>query len=158
MSDLLVMTFDNSTDATDALRSLRQIERSGKIQFTDTAVISRDASGKLHVKNELDSGVEAGIVGGGLLGLILNFIFPIAGLVIGAAGGALVGRLLDLGVDQDFVKDVSQNLKPNSSALFLIVRGSDPTVVPASLRPYKGNVYQTTLTPDVEEELRHALK
>ena len=85
-------------------------------------------------------------------------MFPLAGIVVGAAGGALAGRMADLGIDQRFVQDVSASLKPNSSALFVIVRDADPTIVIAALEPYQGTLYHTTLDPAVEAELRHALQ
>lgn len=45
---------------------------------------------------------------GALLGLLLGgLLFPLGGLLLSAGGGALVGRLIQLGIDGDFVKQVS---------------------------------------------------
>ena len=39
-------------------------------------------------------------LGGGALGLLIGgLLFPVGGLVLGAVGGALVGKMLDMGVD-----------------------------------------------------------
>jgi uncharacterized membrane protein len=158
MSQLIVITFDNPDDAGNALKSLRQIEKSGRLKLVDTAVIVKDAEGKTHVKNEVSSGTETGAVIGGILGPFLFFAFPIAGIAIGAGAGALVGKLFDTGVDQKFVKDVQAALEPNHSALFLVGDSADPNAALAALRPYKGEVYQTTLSTELEEQLREALK
>jgi uncharacterized membrane protein len=158
MSQLIVITFDNPDDAGNALKSLRQIEKSGRLKLVDTAVIVKDAEGKTHVKNEASSGTETGAVIGGILGPFLFFAFPIAGIAIGAGAGALVGKLFDTGVDQKFVKDVQEALQPNHSALFLVGDSADPNAALAALRPYKGEVYQTTLSTELEEQLRDALK
>lgn len=158
MSHLIVVTFDGPNEAGNALKSLRQIEKSGRLKLNDTAVIAKDAEGKIHLKNEVSSGVETGAVIGGLLGPLLMFTFPLAGIAIGAGAGALIGKMFDTGVDQKFVKDVQAALQPNQSALFLIVREADPNVALAALRPYKGEVYQTTLSTELEEQLRNALK
>ena len=158
MSNLIVMTFNTPGEASKVRQTLRDLEDAGRMSLDDAAVIRKEADGKLEVVNEVDRGVKIGALGGGLLGLVLSFFFPLAGLVVGAAGGALAGRMADLGIDRQFVQDVSASLQPNSSALFVIVRDADPTVAIAALEPYQGTLYHTTLEPSVEEELRHALK
>jgi uncharacterized membrane protein len=158
MRQLIVITFDNPDDAGKALKSLREIEKGGRLHLIDTAIVVKDAEGKTHVKNEVSSGTETGAVVGGLLGPFLFFAFPLAGIAIGAGAGALVGKLFKTGVDQKFVKDVQAALQPNHSALFLVGDSGDPNAALAALRPYKGEVYQTTLSPELEEQLRHALK
>jgi uncharacterized membrane protein len=158
MSNLIVMTFNTRDAAREVRQALRELEGSGRLSLDDAAVIVKDADGKLNVDNEVDRGVKIGAIGGGLLGLLLSFMFPVAGIVVGAAGGALVGRLADLGIDQQFVKDVSTALQPNSSALFVIVRDTDPSIVISALEPYRGTLHHTTLDPTVEAELRHALE
>ncbi len=158
MSNLIVMTFNAPDEAGKVPQTLRDLERTGRVSLDDAAVIRKDAEGKLDVDNEVDRGVKTGAIGGGLLGLVLSFLFPLVGTILGAAGGAVVGRMADLGIDQQFVQDVSASLQPNSSALFVIVRDADPSIAIAALEPYQGTLYHTTLDPSVEEELRHALK
>lgn len=159
MSNLVVITFDNADEAGQVREAIRKVEKQGNISLDDSAVIVKDAEGKVHIKNEIDRGVKVGTVGGSLLGLLIGgLFFPIAGLAIGAAGGALVGRMVDLGVDKSFVKEVTESLGPNSSAIFLIVREANPTAAIAALKPYKGEVYQTSLESDAEQALRDVLK
>jgi uncharacterized membrane protein len=97
-------------------------------------------------------------VAGGMLGLVLGVMFPIAGLAMGAAGGALVGKALRSGVDGQFVKDLGEALRPGTSALLLMIRRASPVVAVQAVKRFKGDVYQTTLPPELEEELRHLLK
>ncbi len=158
MSNLIVMTFNTPDEARNVSQTLRELERSGQVSLDDAAVIIKDADGTINVANEVDRGVKMGAIGGGLLGLLLSFLFPLAGIVVGAAGGALIGRMADLGIDQQFVKDVSTSLQPNSSALFVIVRDANPDIVIAALEPYQGTLYHTTLDPTVEAELREPLE
>ncbi len=158
MSNLIVMTFNTPDEARNVRQTLRELERNGRVSLDDAAVIVKDADGKLNVDNEVDRGVKMGAIGGGLLGLLLSFLFPLAGIVVGAAGGALVGRMADLGIDQQFVQDVSTALQPISSALFVIVRDPNPDIVVAVLEPYQGRLHHTTLNPTVEAELRRALE
>jgi uncharacterized membrane protein len=159
MSHLVVLTFDDTEQAGQALDALKHTQSSGHLKIDDAAVIVKDENGKIDVKNQLDTGTKWGAVGGGVLGLILaGLFFPLAGLAIGAIGGALVGKAMDLGVDKKFVQDVTESLKPGSSALFVIGGGGNPEVVVAALRPFQGTIYQTTLPTEAVEQLQDALK
>ena len=106
MSNLIVMTFNTLDEAGKVRQTLRELEGAGRLRLDDAEVIRKDAEGKLDVDNEVDRGVKTGAIGGGILGLVLSFFFPLAGLVVGAAGGALVGRMAYLGIDRQFVEDV----------------------------------------------------
>jgi len=158
MSYLVVVTFDNPEEAGKVRETLRSAQRADFLSLDDSAVIVKDEEGKIHVKNELDRGVKIGAIGGGMLGLLIGGIFfPLAGLLVGILGGGLVGKLVDTGIDQSFVKEVSEDLQPGTSALFFIVRAANPDVALAALRPYKGTVRHTSFPPEAEEELRRVL-
>jgi len=158
MSNLVVITFDQAEEAGKVLESLRSIGRQGLLSLDDSAVVVKDQEGKIHIKNETDRGVKVGAVGGGALGLLIGSVFfPFAGLIGGALVGAVVGKMADLGVDQKFVHEVGAALKPDSSALFILVRQANTTAALAALKPYQGEVYHTSLPPEAEESLRDIL-
>ena len=159
MSNLVVITFDNEEEAGKVRESIRQQEKGGRIKLDDSAVVVKDADGKVHVKNQLDRGVKIGGVTGGFLGLLIaSIFFPVAGIVVGVLGGMGVGALADLGIQKKFVQQVSDEIKPGNSAIFLVVREADPNAALAALRPYKGTLFHTSLDPEDEETLRRALK
>ena len=91
MSDLIAITFDGADDAAAALHSVRSLEHEGRFKLEDTAVVTKDAEGKVHVKNEMSSGTETGAVVGAVLGGLLFVVFPVA-IVGGAIVGGLIGR------------------------------------------------------------------
>ena len=158
MSNLVVITFDEAEEAGKVRDALRSIEKQGLLSLDDSAVIVKDAEGNIHVKNQTDRGVKVGAIGGGLLGLLIGSIFfPFAGLIGGALVGAVVGKMVDLGVDQKFVHEVGAALKPDSSAIFVLVREANPNAALAALKPYKGRVYHTSLPSETEQELRDIL-
>jgi uncharacterized membrane protein len=159
MSDLIVVVFDDIEQAGEAFQSLKGMQHAGQLGIDDAAVIVKNESGKVSVKNTLDTGVKYGALGGSVLGLLLaSIFFPLAGLIVGAGLGALVGKTFGKGVDQSFVREVTDQLEPGSSALFVMVNAQHTGGVVAAMQPYKGNLYQTTLPTDVEEALRDALK
>jgi len=155
---LVVFTFDDENEARGALEALRNLEKAGRLKIDDSAVIRRGEDGKVHVDNKIDSSVKSGAAIGGMLGLIIGgLLFPIGGLILGAAGGAAFGKMMETGVDKKFVEDVSNSLQPGSSALFVTSSGADPAAVVAALRPFKGTVYHTNLSSEAEQSLRSAL-
>ena len=158
MSDLIVITFDNVDEAAKVRESLRSIEKEGLLQLDDTAIVLRDEEGKVHVKDEMDRGVKVGAVGGGLLGLFIGAIFfPLGAIILGVLGGALVGSTANLGVSKKFIKEVTESLEPGTSAIFFVIRDGNPNAIVGVLRPYKGEIYQDTLTSEDEETLRRVL-
>jgi uncharacterized membrane protein len=160
MSNLIVLTFDNDEEATKVMSTIKDLRKHDFISLDDTAVVVRDQEGKYHVKNEIDRGIKLGAGAGSLIGLFIGFLFggPLGSLLLGGIGGAIVGRFADMGIDNKFVNQVKENLEPGSSALFLLVRDANTNAAIAALRPYQGTVYQTSLPPETEEELRHVLK
>jgi uncharacterized membrane protein len=158
-SSLIVLAFDTIDEAEQVHEALVKGKKEGLVTIEDAAVVVKDAEGKVHVKNQVSRTTWAATGVGGALGLLIGSIFfPIGGLVLGLAGGALVGRLMDLGVDGKFVKDVGEQIKPGTSALFVLVKGENPAAEVAILRPYKGHVLQTTLDSDAEQAIRAALE
>jgi uncharacterized membrane protein len=155
-----VITFDDPHRAEDVRHSLSQVEHAGHLSLDDSAVVIKDSDGNIHVRNEIDRGIKVGVFGGGLLGLLIGFMFggPIGSMLVGAFGGALMGSLAGLGIDKGFLKDVEEAMSPNSSALFILVQDAEPDMAIAALRPYEGTVYHTSLTPEDEETLRQALR
>ncbi|MCB0166274.1 MAG: DUF1269 domain-containing protein [Anaerolineae bacterium] len=159
MPSLIVITFDNADEAGQVREAIKRVENQGQISLDDSAVVVKDADGKIHVKNQVDRGVKIGAVAGGAIGLLLGgLFFPLSGLIAGVAGGAAIGAMTDLGIQKSFVNEVAESLGPDNSALFIIVREAAPEAAIAALKPFKGEIYHTSLAPDMEENLRRVLK
>jgi uncharacterized membrane protein len=157
MSTLVAITFPGEGDARAALGSVRALEHEGGIGVEDTAVVNKDADGKVHVKNEASSGTETGAAVGAVLGSLLFVVFPI-GIIGGAIVGGLIGRAAAPGVDGSFVKEVEDGLAPGGSALFLLIKSGEPGLLIAAMRQYQGTLVQTSLDEEEEEALRQSLK
>ncbi len=108
MSDFVAITFATEDAATAALASIRSLEKEGQIGLEDTAVVTKDADGKVHVKNEMASGTETGALAGALIGSLLFVVFPVGAIVGGAVVGGLIGRAAKPGIDNSFVKQVEE--------------------------------------------------
>lgn len=157
MNQLIVVAFDHLEDARKAMKRLREIEAEGRISFEDTAIVERLPDGTAKVRNELSGTTETGAVVGALVGALVTFAFPLVGAALGAVAGAAVGAAFDKGVSPKFIEDVKNTLTPGRSALFLVVRGADADAARAALQGFKGDIIQTTLDTETEEELRRVL-
>jgi len=161
MSNLIVIIYDDPDGAVAMKNALKSVQQMGRINLDDSAVVVKDADGKVHVKHQMDRNVKIGAAGGGFLGLLLaGIFFPVGGLIIGAIAGGLIGASTDSGISHKFVNEVKEELQPNSSALFVIVRDADPAIALSALRQHKGTgkLYQTTVTGEEEEQLRKAIE
>lgn len=158
MSELIVLAFDNPDEATRIATDFKALRQTAHLQLKDAMVVVKDAEGKVHIKDEAGHPVAWGAVIGGTLGAILFILVPVVGAVAGAALGGAIAHWMDLGVDKKFVKEVGETLKPNTSALFLLVgEGNDAAVVQA-LKPYKGTLLQTNVSSELESELKRVVE
>lgn len=53
--------------------------------------------------------------------MLLN---PLLGLAVGASAGAFSGALTDVGIDNDFMKELGATMIPGSSSLFVRLRST----------------------------------
>jgi uncharacterized membrane protein len=157
MGQFLAVTFTGADDAEAALQSIRSVEHAGKLGLEDTAVVRKDAEGKVTFHNEASTGTETGAVIGAVLGGLLFFVFPV-GAVVGAVAGGAIGRSAAPGIDGGFVKEVGEGLPAGGSALFLQLKTNDPGPVKGILGQYHGKVYQTTYDDDVEQEIDQSMR
>ncbi len=136
---------------------LVKMQKEYLIEMEDVVVVTKDAGGdvKLHqAVNLTRGGALGGGVWGGLIGLL--FLNPLLGAAVGAGAGALAGRMSDIGIDDDFLRDVGAALMPEGSALCLLVRKITAAKVLDRLGAFRhtGKVIQTSLPPETDEKLR----
>jgi uncharacterized membrane protein len=157
MANLIVVGFNNEADAFEMRAALAKLQTQYLIEMEDAVVVTRDANGKVQLHQAVNL-TAAGAVSGAFWGMLIGMIFlnPLLGAAIGAGSGALSGKLSDIGINDQFMKDLGTTLAPGTSALFVLVRKSTPDKVLEGLKPFagKGRVLQTSLTKDKEEELR----
>jgi uncharacterized membrane protein len=155
MSTLIAITYPEEHQAAEVLATLKQLRSQDLIDLEDAFYVTRDKEGdpKLHHSIHLTRKAAGwGTLGGMAVGLL--FFAPVVGAILGAATGLAAVKIADLGIDEHFVNDLSAQLQPNSSAIFLLVRNASPDTVIAALRPYGGTILQSTLSEDAEKELQ----
>lgn len=166
MSELVVVGFDTPQEADRALNELQRLQREYLVDLEDAVVAISDAQGKVRLKQSVDL-VGVGAASGGLWGAMwgtlvgLLFLNPLigaaAGAAFGAGAGALSGKLADYGIDDNFIRSIADQLRPNTSALFLLVRKVQPERVLSELSQFRGRVIRSSLSPEQETRLQAAL-
>ncbi len=157
MSNLVVMSFKNEDEAARVLEEVSELQRQELIKVDDAATAVRRLDGKVKVKQASDL-VGAGALGGAFWGMLFGLLFfvPFLGLAIGAATGALFGKAADYGINDKFIKKVSDSIQPGNSALFLLVSEAKVDRVVEQLKPFKGKIIHTSLSKEEEGRLKEA--
>jgi len=158
MSNLVVIGFDDETTAFEMRAELAKMQKEYLIEMEDVVVVTKDEHDKIKLHQAVNL-TASGAVGGTFWGMLIGFLFlnPLAGAAVGAGAGALSGKLADIGINDQFMKDLAETFKPNTSALFVLVRKATPDKVLEGLKKFKGTVIQTSLTKDKEDELQKVL-
>lgn len=145
-------TLDGAYAMRDALDNLRAFDL---VDVKDAAVVERLPDGAVRVRqafNLIGAGALGGAVWGALIGLV--FLSPWLGIAVGGMAGALAGRFTDIGIDDDFIQEVSEGVPPGSSALFLLIDNWEQSKALRLLADFDAHLIHTTMPPDEEARLR----
>lgn len=161
MNKLIAVSFNDKTQAAEVLNKLVSLQQDYLLDLEDAVVVVRDDDGKVKIRQSVNLTAE-GAVRGGLWGSLIGLILggPLGMLFAGsttAAFGAIAGSLSDYGIDDEFIKRVGNELKPGSSALFILLRQLVEDKVLDALNGVQGTIIKTSLSKDAEERLARIL-
>ena len=158
MSTLVVIGYDDQFKAEEVRLKLIKLQKEYLIDLEDAVVAVKDEKGKVKLHQAVNL-TAAGAVSGGFWGSLVGLIFlnPLLGLAVGATAGAVSGALTDLGIHDNFMKELAETLSPGRSALFVLVRKATPDKVLEEIKGTGGRVLKTSLSHDDESKLKEAL-
>jgi uncharacterized membrane protein len=158
MSSLIAVGFKDEFTADAVVLELRKLQKEHLIDLEDAAIVIRDKDGKVKIKQTQEL-TTAGALSGGFWGLLFGFIFfnPLLGWAVGAIAGGISGALTDLGIDDNFIREVGSTIEPSTSAIFVLVRRATPDKVLADLSRFEGKVLKTSLSNEDEAKLQAIL-
>jgi uncharacterized membrane protein len=155
---LVVAAFADPEAAGQALDALQEFERAGTIDVIAAKVASRDADGKVDLRevgvHTTGVGATAGVVVGGLIGLI----FPptlLGGAILGGATGGVIGKLKHRHDRSELKQQIEETLPPGTSGVVAIVENTfleqlDRTL--AAAEKVSKQAMDATTVKDLEEE------
>ena len=159
--EMIVIAFDNETDADRVLDNLKGMEAMDIVDLKNAAVIVRDSSGVVKIKETSDFDTKQGALGGAAAGAVLGLLGGglLRGALLGAAGGAAAGKFIDLGLDDDFLQSVGDSLAPNSSAIVALVDFEQVDRAMEELDKFEGGrILQHTLNAEAYTKLSEAVE
>src|SRR6476659_10392708 len=122
MATLTVGKFNDATGARQALQLLERQQKAELIEIIDAAIVTWPEGRKKPKTEQLHNMTGAGALGGSFWGLLFGLLFfvPLLGMAMGAAMGALAGSMSDVGIDDDFINQVRNEITPGTSGLFVM--------------------------------------
>jgi uncharacterized membrane protein len=158
MSHLFVLKFSNEESAQQVVDTLKRLQQQQLITLEDAATFTRQPNGRPRIR-QLHDLVGAGALGGAFWGFLVGLLFfmPLFGAALGAGAGALAGKFSDIGINDDFIKQVGDSLQPGDVALFLLTREEVADKVVPALTSYQFQLLRTSLSFEDEEKLRAML-
>ena len=158
MADLVVIAFPTEAKAEEVRQKLLVMQKEYLIELGDAVIAVKEANGRIKLNQLLHTttaGAISGTFWGALIGLI--FLMPLVGATVGAASGAIGGALTDVGINDNWMKEVAAAIQPETAALFLLIRKVTADKVLEGLRGEGGTVMRTSLDHTKEAALQAAL-
>jgi uncharacterized membrane protein len=158
VSTLAAIAYPDRDTAEKVRQELIQATREHLVRLEDAVIVEHEQDGKIKLHQAIgttSAGAAGGAVWGGLIGLI--FLAPLLGMAVGAASGAAAGKMTDVGIDDNFLKDLGAKLQPGGAALIVLGSTDARDKVIERVKQYGGEVIQTSLSTEEEERLRSAL-
>jgi uncharacterized membrane protein len=160
MSTLIVVGYSDIHKAEEVRLQLWKLQHDYLLDLEDAVVVVKNDMGKVKLHQAFNL-TAAGAATGGFWGALIGLMFlnPLLGMAIGAASGAASGALTDIGIDDNFMKELGATLQPNSSALFVLLRKETaaPDKVLEELKGTGGTILKTSLSHENEDKLQAAL-
>ena len=157
MSDLIVVAFKDEATAFEMRAELVRMQKDYLMEMEDVVIVTRTEGGDVQLHQAVNL-TATGALGGGFWGALVGMLFlnPLIWAAVGAGAGALAGRAADIGINDDFMRDMGTSLEKGGSAVCVLVRKMTADKVMDRLSAFRarGRVVQTSLTHDAEEKLR----
>ncbi|MDH6282427.1 DUF1269 domain-containing protein [Prescottella agglutinans] len=153
---LTVWKFASPTGADTAITTLEDLQKEALISIHDAAVVSWPEGRKKPKTRQLTNLAGVGALGGTFWGLLFGILFfiPLIGAVVGAAVGAVSGALSDVGIDDDFIKRLKDQITPGTSALFVLTSDETLDRVHEEFHGQHAELISTNLSHEQEAHLR----
>ena len=159
MATLSVLKFNDPYGADRVLVALQGMQERQMITLEDAALVSWPQGNRKPKTRQLHSTAGAGAGWGAFWGFLFGLIFfvPFLGAAIGAGMGGATGALADVGIDDDFIREVREKVTEGTSALFALTSGATaPDKVIDELKRYDFEIISTNLPEEQENKLREA--
>jgi uncharacterized membrane protein len=153
---MLAATYPDEEHAKTTLDMLERMHQGLTITLKDSAMITRDADGKVKIHESKEVTTKKGAKRGIVVGAVLGVIYPPSLLMSGALGGAiggLLGKVRDTGIKNPRLKEMADRLQPGQAAIVALVADETLAAAQGALKGYEG----TLVSEPVSEEMMNRI-
>ena len=111
MNTLVVIEYDDPYKAEEIRLKLIRMQKDYLLDLEDAVVVVKDPAGKVKLHQAINLTAH-GAMSGGFWGALIGLIFlnPLLGVAMGMTAGAVSGALTDVGINDNFMKDLAKGL------------------------------------------------
>ena len=158
---VLVATYPDEATAREDYQVVKDAHAAGLVGSYDAAVVTKDASGKVH-ENKDETATRHGAWWGVAAGAALGVIFPpsiLAGAAAGAAVGGVSGHLAK-GMSRSDAKELGDFIDPGQAGLVIVGENKvEDAIKHAVTRAEKQTAKELGVDPkDVDKALQETVK
>jgi len=157
---ILVATYPDEMAARDDYQSVKDAHSMGLVGSYDAAVITKDASGKVH-ENKHETATRHGAWWGIAAGAAVGVLFPPSIIGAAAAGGVLggIGGHLARGMSRSEAKELGDFIDPGEAGLVVVGESKlEEPIKKAVRRAEKQTARELDVSPkDVDRVLEEAI-
>jgi uncharacterized membrane protein len=158
MTTLSIWKFTSPDGAEIALRTLGRFQAQRLIMVQDASVVSwpegRRKPRTWQARDVAGPAALSGAFWGLLFGIV--FLLPIVGMAVGAAAGFAAGALSHVGLSDEFLQTIRDQITPGTSALFLLTTDAVVDRVQEAFAGTHAELLITNLSREEEDALRLA--
>ncbi|CAM3252155.1 DUF1269 domain-containing protein [Nocardioides dubius] len=130
-TSLTVWLFDTAAGAGAGEVRVKDLVQRGGLTVHDAITVTWMPEAERPVIGHLHHATATAAVRGSVVGVLAGalFLVPGVGAGVGAGLAALAQRLRGTGIDEEFLAEVGEQLRPGTSALMLLSSAADPELV-----------------------------
>lgn len=158
MATLSALKFTEADGADRMISRLEDLQKMQVIRIEDAAVVSWPQGKRKPRTRQLNHLAGLGAMDGAFWGFLFGLIFFVLlfGAAMGAAIGGLSGSMADVGIDDEFIKKVRDQVTEGTSALFLLSSDAVMDRVKEAVEGIGFEIITTNLPQEEEDKLREA--
>ena len=159
MTAFTVWKFEDPQGAEHAAATLVDAERDGLVKILDHAVVSWPEGAERPTTKHVHDDARRGTGWGAFWGLFFGVLFavPVLGAAAGAAGGAFIKMRNGLGITDEQLDNIRNEITEGTSALFLVTDGADLDRLGERVRGVFTSLVDTNLTDAERSMLTEAM-
>ena len=154
-NDLIAMIFSDQQAALDVMRALKWMRTSQFLGPMNAVPVTRDRKGTVTIHLRWQPGSDPGASGDQMPSIVANAIF-------GKSSEEKMQKLIDVAdMSESFLRRLEADLVPGSSMVLAYIRSDtlvDTQQFLDAISDFRGTVYQTTVSDEVEQIIMKQLR